>query len=174
MFFQVRKMTRFSNMPLKIFYKNWSSITMFNAKWLTNINLCCLAQRWSLIEEKFCCLNGTTTVLFFWDFKPLSDTQRKMILPTATMSAWKSSQKHSWNDNVTSIKNYTGKEFDFDWPVLFHPPYSQTLASSDFHFFYSQQKALNDKNCFSIRLGENVCGKLVELKTSWILFKRNQ
>ena len=37
------------------------------------------------------------------------------------------------------------KILNLDWSVLFHPPYSSDLTSSDFHLFHSLQNALNDK-----------------------------
>ena len=58
---------------------------------------------------------------------------------------------------------------DLDWSVL---PYSPDLVSSDFHLFHSLVNTLNDK--FFKKSGKNICGKFLELKTSWILLERNQ
>ena len=72
--------------------------------------------------------------------------------------------------NIMEAKNHTGKIFDLDRDAQPHPLYSPNLEPSDLHFFHSRQYALNDKKFY----GENICGKLLELETSWILFERNQ
>ena len=63
------------------------------------------------------------------------------------------------------------KILDLGWFVLKHPQYSPDLAPSDFHLFCSQQNALNDKT-FSQEEQVKIYGKLLKLKTSWILLER--
>ena len=59
------------------------------------------------------------------------------------------------------------KILDIDWSVLPHPPYSQDFAPSDIHFLN-----LYKITEFLSKSGKNVCGKILELKTSLILLER--
>ena len=63
-----------------------------------------------------------------------------------------------------------GKKY---WSVLLNPLYLPDLVPSDFHLFLSLQNS-EWENIFSSRSVKNFCGKLLELKTSWILLEGNQ
>ena len=58
------------------------------------------------------------------------------------------------------------------WSVWAHPLYSPNLDPSDFHLFHSLENALNDRNLSQDQVKK--FGKLLQLKTSWILLERNQ
>ena len=79
--------------------KNRSFMTSFDAKGsrLTKINLCSLSQRWSVKEEKLCCvcIVGSPPYYLFWNFKSLLDCLCRLILSKAVMSVWKSSPKNA-------------------------------------------------------------------------------
>ena len=64
------------------------------------------------------------------------------------------------------------KQKNIGFKLLFRlqPPYSVDLTQNGLHLFSFQQNILFDEN-FS---GENICGKLLEVKIGRILLERNQ
>ena len=178
-FFQGREMTCFSGISWQV-SKNIFFMTIFNEKGsgLTRINLSSQPQRWIFIEENL------RWYYSFWVFKLKSDTKCRLILSAAGTCGWKFPKKalcfhhwekccdSPWKHNATFSKNHMGKlllYFGLFYPIHhIHQTLNQVIS---IFFFY---KMLRMTKQFSKRLGENVCGKLLELETSRILLERNQ
>ena len=115
----------------------------------------------------------------FWVLKPPS-LNADIFSPTATYVLksllWKRLTLVN-RSNVVFLNNnarpfsarITEKILDLGWFVFAHPLYSLGLAVSDFHLFSFSKNAVNDK-----KSQENVCGKVLEFETCWILLERNQ
>jgi len=59
------------------------------------------------------------------------------------------------------------KLLQFDWDVLFHPPYSPDIASSDFHLFrFLQNSLIGKKYHFFGRLQKAPCFLPIKLESS--------
>ena len=165
-FFQSRKITRFSKITLQV---TKSGSFIFNAKGngLTRINPCSLPQRQSFMGKGYAvCMVGLLQYNSFWVFKLYQPLNADLY----------SQQLQRVHEKAIFSKNHEGKILNLNWSVLPHPPYSTNLAPSNiqsfffFFFFRFLQNALNEKkNIFSGKSGENVCGKLFKLESSWIL-----
>ena len=126
------------------------------------------------MEQKLCYVYGGNTIMLF--MLSYQITIRHSMLTFAT-SAWKY-KKMPWEICFCMItfgyfqqESWRKKILDSGWVVPHHPPY---LPDLDFHLFYFATKCSKWQKIFSRRSAENICGKLLELVTSWILLERSQ
>ena len=115
----------------------------------------------------------------FWVIKLQSDTQCKLILLTAAMYSWKFLRKCSsftnkrnfvfLHDNVRPHSARIIPGVSFTPSTILTRPCTKWFPS-----FLLSTKCSECQKFFSSRPAKNIWRKLLELKTYWILFERNQ
>ena len=164
--------------------KNGSFMTMFIAKrqWIDEDESLRPTSKVELHGRKVMYMVGPQRYYSFWVFKLQSDTHcRLIIISTAAMCSWKSSENASYSsigetcaspiDDTRPHSTRITLEKYCIYAALSFPIYLTLLWFPSFSF---STKCFEFQKNFPRRTGENICGKVLELKTCGFLLERNQ